>query len=218
MTRKTAGIRRLLLPIGAVIGVALVAGCSGSTHQEGNPGSAAGAAGVNLGSAGASGALSAGGGSGGRAGAGGAVNGGAAATDRGGAGGNEAGGSAGRVGTGGMAATAGGGGMSSGGGANCIVGAECKCADLTGVIQCGASGPNCVCPPAEQCQTVDDPKCFVPCGGDPFGGWVLEGSCYAGSSYNNGVCDTFTQATPGQTKFRMRLLDGGDLDCVFQAS
>ena len=102
--------------------------------------------------------------------------------------------------------------MTSGGSGNCVVGAECKCGALTGILQCGATGPNCVCPPAQQCQSVDDPKCFTPCGGDPFGGWVLEGSCFAGTAYDNSVCKTFTQATPGDSQLRMRILDGGDLD------
>jgi hypothetical protein len=205
-------------------------GDSGSPSETGgseSTGGASGGAGAGFGGRGggagfSSGAVSGGGrgGSGGRS-SGGGISGGAAGFSGGsskggfaGAFSGGAGGFAGLPNTGGTALT---GGTGSGGGPSCLEGAPCTCkGDATGTITCSADGPTCECPPAEECSAKADAPCFEACGGDPFGAWVLEESCFGRTaSPNNGsTCRSVIQGEDKGSDVRMRILDGGVLELV----
>lgn len=101
------------------------------------------------------------------------------------------------------------GGTASGGANGCVEAAPCKCGTLTGVTQCTAMGSACSCPPADQCTPLDTSACFEPCGGEPFGTWVLVDSCFRGKDSNFG-CERAITATPGESDVRIRILDGGE--------
>ncbi len=101
------------------------------------------------------------------------------------------------------------GGSASGGANGCLDGAPCKCGTLSGVTQCTAMGSACSCPPADQCKPLDTSACFEPCGGEPFGAWVLVDSCFRGKDSSFG-CERSITATPGQSDLRIRILDGGE--------
>jgi hypothetical protein len=178
----------------------LVIGCAGSAHSTAE----------NVGSGGSSPS----GGGAGRADSGGLAGGvnAGGASGRGGA--SNAGGASGRGGASNAGGAGGKGGASNAGGASgapghCVSGGACKCDALTGVTQCTASGASCVCPPAEACQEKAGTKCFEPCGGEPFGTWLLETPCYAAFPYSDGVCNRFTEATPNNVDVRLRILEDG---------
>ena len=121
---------------------------------------------------------------------------------------NEGGTPDGAGGTSGMS----GGGAGVAGTSGCISGAPCTCGASPGTTQCADAASSCVCPTLPECQSPTDPSCFQPCGGDPFGAWVLESACYAAAPLTQGNCTSFTRATAGNNDLRMRLLDGGTLD------
>jgi hypothetical protein len=50
--------------------------------------------------------------------------------------------------------------------------------------------------------------CFEPCGGEPFGSWVLEDACASGS-FDNGTCRETLTGTPGDTRLRVLILTDG---------
>lgn len=104
------------------------------------------------------------------------------------------------------------GGQGSGGFNGCIDGAPCTCGTLGGVTQCSAMGSSCSCPPAEQCKAPGEAApCFEPCGGDPFGSWVLADSCLRGKDSSLG-CERSLVGTPGANDLRIRILDGGEVE------
>ncbi len=47
-----------------------------------------------------------------------------------------------------------------------------------------------------QCGLKTATSCFEPCGGDLFGNWVLEDSCFSPATTKKGVCETIIQGTP----------------------
>lgn len=200
----------------------LLGGCGSSSNAVGHGGGNAGGADARAGGAGFDANTSGGRSSGGRSAIGvGGASGLGGRSGTGGMGGMSVPGGSSNGGDAGQpiaaAGTSGNGsGGASGGAQTCVLGADCKCGALTGVIECPASGPTCVCPPADECKSEEAPKCFEPCGGQPFGGWVLESSCFAAGSFSKGVCQTATQATPGLSDLRMRILDGGQLDIFVQ--
>lgn len=154
------------------------------------------------------------------------VTGGAGSTNRGGSeAGNRSTGVAGRVEsggasaggatsvTGGVGGTAGTGGAAAAGGrtSGCVEGAACNCKKLTGTTKCTNDGAQCVCPPATECQNEPGTPCFEPCGGDPFGVWRLEQSCFsAGPLMVRDGCEPFLNATPKENEITLRIADGGE--------
>ncbi|HET9930960.1 MAG TPA: hypothetical protein VFQ35_09745 [Polyangiaceae bacterium] len=178
-------------------------GAGGVAPNGGRAGATAGATASGQGgsmggspsTSGASGALDAAGASGEVAGSGGAQS---ASGGTGGVGGDSnAAGNAGRGGdTGG-----------------CVEGVPCQCAELVGTTQCQSGVAACSCPPAEQCRTPSGAPCFEPCGGDPFGGWVMVDSCFRTSHAGVGTaCERLVQAMPNGSDLRLRILDGGRYD------
>lgn len=176
---------------------------SGGVSDGGGGGGKAGSTGVSGGTAGTS--------FGGKAG-GTSVSGGNAGTT-GGFGGTF-GGTSGGFGSGGLGKA---GGTGTGGAPSCVNGAPCSCTGegTVGTVTCDASGGSeCVCPPAEECTAKGEAPCFEPCGGEPFGAWVLEDSCFSRTlpTGNAGTCPRFAQGTPGDSTLRIRILDGGTLE------
>lgn len=88
----------------------------------------------------------------------------------------------------------------------------CNCKKLVGVYECTEDGPSCSCPPAEECEVEEQENCFEPCGGEPFGAWVLEETCASGSWSNSSGCERITSGTVEEADIRLRILDGGRLE------
>lgn len=116
---------------------------------------------------------------------------------------------------GGNSSVAGGAGdaaMAGAGGASCIEGAPCKCKSLVGTTTCSKDGAQCTCPASSECKNKPDAPCFEPCGGDPFGIWVLDSSCFAATTVPvREGCEPFISATPVDNDIAMRIADGGEL-------
>ncbi len=181
---------------------------SGAPNEEGGADNSSGGRRATGGATGSSGGRRSAGGAGGAspsAGAGGSIPG------VGGFGG--IGGGFGGVGGFGHAGTSGFSGGGSGG-PSCVEGVPCTCDDdLVGVTECSEEEEeaSCACPPAKECAPDEPESCFEPCGGEPFGTWVLEDACLAGnglSSCTSGVL----RGTPGEMDLRLRILDGGQLE------
>lgn len=106
-------------------------------------------------------------------------------------------------------------GGNSGGTTDCLSGAPCNCGKRVGITTCDESGESsCSCPPAAECTPgeTDDP-CFEPCGGEPFGAWVLEDTCFAGGQRSAGAaCTSIISGELIEADVRLRFLDGGELD------
>ncbi len=79
-----------------------------------------------------------------------------------------------------------------------------------GCAQCSAKCvSSCAGPPANQCQQAPpDAPCFEPCGGEPFGSWVLEDACFSGRSAD-GTCQRSIAGQAVDSRVRLQLLDGG---------
>jgi hypothetical protein len=210
--------------VGASAGVG-ESGSPGETGGTENTGGTSGAAGASFGGRGGSAGFSSGGVGGGRGGSGGRASGGNVSGGTAGvSGGSSKGGFAGAIsgGAGGFAGlpNTGGtavftGGTGSGGGPSCLEGAPCTCkGDATGTTSCSAEGPTCECPPVEECSAKADVPCFEPCGGDPFGAWVLEESCFGRtvSQSNGSTCRPVLQGEDKGSDVRLRILDGGTLE------
>lgn len=217
---RVKGCARALV---ATIFAVLAAGGCGSTTSNGHSNGSGGVSGATAGTsggvmakggrAGASGGAHATGGVSAAAGDGGAepdpiTSGGA----RVGSGGTSSFGGGNFAGSGGSAGNAGNVGNAGKGGAadGCLEGAPCNCGSLVGTTQCTNGPLACSCPPEEQCSTLPGKPCFEPCGGDPFGSWVLVDSCFKTSFVGAGTaCQRFVQATPNGSDLRLRILDGG---------
>jgi hypothetical protein len=102
---------------------------------------------------------------------------------------------------------------STGGAPGCLAGAPCTCKKLVGVTECTDAGPSCACPPAAECSAEAETPCFEPCGGEPFGAWVVEETCFPATAgtHANSACTEVAQGTGGESDLRLRILDGGDL-------
>jgi len=96
----------------------------------------------------------------------------------------------------------------SGGGSSCKEGVPCKCKERVGVTECVKDKSSCSCPPADQCESTPETPCFEPCGGEPFGAWVLEDACFSGRS-SDGTCERSFGGQHKDRPLRIRLLDGG---------
>lgn len=183
----------------------------GAPPESGAPGDSGGRAGAG-GSAGAAGRAGAGGNtSGGVGGFSGFGN--STGTGASGFGGRLSGGSGGAPGGTGGKASGGfaSGGMATGGTPGCVKGKPCKCDDLVGITECDGSEESCACLPKDQCETSPNTSCFEPCGGEPFGAWVLVDSCFGTGSVSSGSCQETIEAKPGTSDLRLRLLDYGDM-------
>jgi hypothetical protein len=215
---------------GMAVGMAslqLVVGCGSASNSNkatgGSPGDAeSGGPNDNAGVGADAGATSLGGsgGTGGKPGLGGqssSGSGGVSAGGTGGAilakgGGTSTGGaftggtSTGGTSTGGMAT---GGSMSPG----CATGVPCTCDDdLVGVTTCKNDESSCSCPPASECKQEPSTPCFEPCGGEPFGVWVLEGSCLSGA-VDSMDCQLSTSGTAtDEMRLALRIFDGGEME------
>lgn len=129
---------------------------------------------------------------------------------------------AGSGGQGPITAGSGGGGTSgspSGGMPACLEGIPCKCEDdSVGVTECSKEGESsCACPPIEECTPDEDAEatCFEACGGEPFGAWVVEETCFlGGGGGGNGGCQQNVRASSEATDLRLRILDGGYVDII----
>ncbi|MES1173184.1 MAG: hypothetical protein ABUL62_02555 [Myxococcales bacterium] len=185
---------------GCLVGLAACGGASKSS-SAGSGGASAASAGGDAGS-GAEGALSPGGGTTG-AGA-------SAATDgRSGFGGAPIGG---RPSIGGSGGGAGAGTAAAAGASACIVGASCNCGSRVGTTTCAHDKAECSCPPSSECNNEPGARCFEPCGGDPFGIWRLEESCFAGARLSTSPeCKPFIGATATDNELTLRIVDGGEL-------
>lgn len=106
-----------------------------------------------------------------------------------------------------------------GGNAGCLPGAPCKCGKRVGITECDEGEASCSCPPAEECALAEpEEPCFEPCGGEPFGSWILEDTCVATGHSESGDCSRTTAATPGESDLRLLILDGGELRLVGRES
>ncbi len=113
------------------------------------------------------------------------------------------------AGSAGSIASAGKGGAPDG----CLEGVPCNCGALVGTTQCKGGAAACSCPPAEQCSAASGTPCFEPCGGDPFGSWVMVDSCFKTSNAGVGTaCRRLVQASPNGSDLRLRILDGGGFE------
>jgi hypothetical protein len=80
---------------------------------------------------------------------------------------------------------------------DCVPGQPCSCGTAAqGVTGCGYYASYCDCAscrdswPAEGEGTA----CFEPCGGDPYGSWVLDHSCLRSNRTSDGTCDVYTHS------------------------
>lgn len=99
-----------------------------------------------------------------------------------------------------------------GGTSSCVNGAPCNCKKLAGTVECVDGEATCVCPPAAECQPEAGEPCFEPCGGEPFGAWVLEDTCFAAGAFTEKGCEGTASGTAGESDLRLRILDGGGLE------
>jgi len=113
---------------------------------------------------------------------------------------------------GGTAAIAGGEG-GAGGDAACIDGALCTCGELTGTLQCDASGGHCSCPPANVCQAPHG-SCFEPCGGDALGLWVLEETCFGGGEIGAGCAGGSIEGKATVADLRLLILENESISAI----
>jgi hypothetical protein len=63
---------------------------------------------------------------------------------------------------------------------------------------------------SEECSRPDAP-CFEPCGGDPFGNWILEGGCLAGDELEEGCAGGSIQGTLGDLNLQLTFEANGVL-------
>lgn len=114
-------------------------------------------------------------------------------------------------GTDGGGETAEGGASVGGAPAACVEGAACQCGDLTGILHCDESAEGeCSCPPAEVCERTPR-SCFEPCGGIPFGVWVLEQTCFNASSEGLGCEGAFIDAVATGERLRLQIFENQPL-------
>jgi hypothetical protein len=96
----------------------------------------------------------------------------------------------------------------------CTEGVPCECDDdLVGVTVCEDEESSCDCPPAEECEVPEPEPCFEPCGGDPFGSWVLEETCIT-SKDDEAQCERLVSGTPVEEDLKLRILDGGEFERI----
>lgn len=174
----------------------------GSTSQSGGVGATTGESG-SPGETGGSGAGGSSGGAGTAGASGGVGNGGFSGGVTSGAGGDF-------PNTGGVRGS--GGSVGEGGSGGCFAGVPCECeGGAIGTLACGASGGTCDCPPAKECSVKADAPCFEPCGGDPFGTWVLQESCFGKAVFQGPPpsCQKSQSAKDLGSDLRVRILDRG---------
>lgn len=78
----------------------------------------------------------------------------------------------------------------------------------------GGEAGACACPLGDDCNPVEPTPCFEPCGGEPFGVWKLEDTCFADGALDTPRegCQQQLHATAGDSNLTLRILDGGELD------
>lgn len=108
-----------------------------------------------------------------------------------------------------------GGSFGSGGASGCLEGVPCKCNRLVGTTKCDGATQTCECPPASEC-ALEPSSCFEPCGGEPFGTWVLEDSCFGAGEVGAGCSGGLVTGKAGPMDLRLRILDGGALEVFGQ--
>ena len=72
----------------------------------------------------------------------------------------------------------------------------------------GAGGAGTPTPP-DQCPRAAVAPCFTPCGGEPYGTWILEESCFKSVTTRKGDCEMVAQGTPGKNDITLQILADG---------
>ena len=94
-----------------------------------------------------------------------------------------------------------------------LAGDGCGCPTGTlGKLGCDDAGnTRCICPTVSPSCTwsENDAPCFTPCGGEPFGSWELESTCFAAQHTKTGTCEESATATWEEGVFQLDVLDGG---------
>ncbi|MES1166237.1 MAG: hypothetical protein ABUR63_10790, partial [Verrucomicrobiota bacterium] len=73
----------------------------------------------------------------------------------------------------------------------------------------GGAGGTDIPPPADHCPHAAVAPCFEPCGGDPYGSWILEESCFNSVTTRKGNCEMVAQGIPGNNDITLQILADG---------